>query len=153
LLRAFAGRRRARATWSDQPAPSVATARASFTLGSLQIVVQPLGARAAGSNRPSAVFEVKVTGADEPRGWSSRYGFDPARATAEKAANAALDELDEIWRDPTTWEARLTAGMSEDETEAMLDSPAARLDLKSARWIGPHLDAARAERDARGAWF
>jgi len=46
------------------------------------------------------------------------------------------------------------AGMSEDEVEAMEDSPSMRLDLKAAKWVGPELDAVRAEtRDRAGGWL
>ena len=43
--------------------------------------------------------------------------------------------------------------MTEDEVEAMEDSPAMRHDLEENSWIGPELDAVRGTRDDAGAWL
>jgi hypothetical protein len=152
LLRALAGRRRQRATWAEEPSALPVATRASFTVGALSVVVQPLGVQAAGTNAPSAIYEVRVT-AGGAWAWASRYGFPPAGSTAEAAADAALDELYEIWRTPEAWEARLTEGMSEDEAEAILDGTLARADHKGAEWIGPRLDLVYPAREANGSWL
>jgi len=63
-------------------------------------------------------------------------------------------QLDQLWRDPEGWKRQALAGMSEDEVEAIEDSPATRLDMRAANWIGPELDAVRRQtRDRTGAWL
>ncbi|MDP9325189.1 MAG: hypothetical protein M3O87_01455, partial [Candidatus Dormibacteraeota bacterium] len=100
------------------------------------------------------VWEVRVTAAGDARTWASRYGLPAGDNSAAAAAEVALDELDEIWRDPDAWRAAALGGMNEDEVEAMEDSPPMRLDFKAAQWIGPHLDAVRvATKDAGGGWL
>jgi hypothetical protein len=42
--------------------------------------------------------------------------------------------------------------MSEDEVEAMEDSPAVKLDRRAAEWIGPELEPLRDRRQAEGTW-
>ena len=85
--------------------------------------------------------------------WSSSYGLPARDNSAAAAAEIALDELDQIWRDPEGWKAVALAGMTEDEVEAMEDSPPLQLDFRAAQWIGPHLDAIRdATKGARGRW-
>ena len=114
----------------------------------------PKGIRAGGSNPPSAVYEVRVSVAGDARSWSSSYGLPAGDNSAAAAAEAALDELDQIWRDPAGWRASALAGMTEDEVEAMEDSPVVRLDFKAAQWIGPQLDAVRdATKGAGGRWI
>jgi hypothetical protein len=90
---------------------------------------------------------------EDPRRWSSSYGFPPAEASAERAAEAALDELWQIHADLDAWLAQVTSGMSEAEAEAMLDSPAVRLDARAAAWIGPLLQPHLEARRTRGSWL
>jgi hypothetical protein len=96
--------------------------------------------KAAGGNPPSIVYAVSVSLPGTPRKWASRYGFAPDKASASAAANAALDEMYEIWHDADAWREKLTGGMSEDEVEAMMDNPEVRRDQQAAVWIGPSLD-------------
>ncbi|MEA2684365.1 MAG: hypothetical protein QOK05_2693 [Chloroflexota bacterium] len=152
LLRTFRGRAARDSTWADE-APVTAGAPEAFDLGALRLQVNPTGLKAAGGNPPSIVYEVKISRSDDPRAWSSRYGFPPREASARRAADAALDELDEVWRDHDRWLARVTDGMSEDEVEAMEDSPAVRLDRRAAEWVGPELDPLREARDGAGTWL
>jgi hypothetical protein len=154
FLRTFKGRSRADAGWEDEPAVAVSSPPASFTVGDLQVSATPRGIKAAGANPPSAVYEVRITIEGDSRSWASRYGLPAADNSAAAAAEIALDELDQIWRDPAGWKAQAFRGMSEDEAEAMADSPAVRLDFKAAQWIGPFLDAARADtKDPSGSWL
>lgn len=125
----------------------------AFQVGILRLQVTPTGLKAAGVNAPSVVYEVHISRADDPRGWSSRYGFPPREASARRAADAALDELDEAWSNHDRWLGRVTEGMSEDEIEAMEESPAVRLDRRAAEWVGPELDPQRAARQADGTWL
>ncbi|MFN2464174.1 MAG: hypothetical protein ABR573_09780 [Candidatus Dormibacteria bacterium] len=152
LLRTFRGRPRGTAAWEAE-LPVSAGAPENFALGELTLAVRPLGLKAAGENRPSIVYEVSLSGPGDPRGWSSSYGLPPASASARRAAEAALDELDEVGRDPAAWVARLTAGMSEDEAEAMLDSPAVKADQRAAGWVAPNLEPLRSQRARWGAWL
>jgi hypothetical protein len=133
--------------------PVSAGAPEAFEVGILRLQVTPTGLKAAGVNAPSVVYEVHISRADDPRAWSSRYGLSPREASARRAADAALDELDEAWRDHDRWLRRVTEGMSEDEIEAMEDSPAVKLDRRAAEWVGPELDSRRAARQADGTWL
>jgi hypothetical protein len=156
FLRTFRGRSAADAGWEEEapPAATISSPPQTFTVGELEVAATPKGIRAAGSSTPSAVYEVRVTVPGDARTWSSRYGLPPSDNSAAAAAEIALDELDQIWRNPDAWKAQAMAGMSEDEAEAMADSPLVRLDFKAVEWIGPHLDAARAAtKDARGSWL
>jgi hypothetical protein len=153
FLRTFKGRSQKDAAWEDE-STWVSSPPQAFALGSLEIASTPMGVKAAGANRPSAVYEVRVTIAGAPRSWSSRYGLPATDNSARDAAELALDELDQLWRDPEGWKHEVLAGMSEDEVEAMEDSPSMRSDLAAAAWIGPELDKVRAEtRDRAGAWL
>ncbi|MDQ6747271.1 MAG: hypothetical protein M3010_04085 [Candidatus Dormibacteraeota bacterium] len=152
FLRTFRGRSRAQATWVEE-IPEGAGAPEAFVVGTLEVGVKPVGLKAAGTNRPSVVYEVRVSRAGDARSWSSRYGFPPRAASARHAADAALDELDEIWSDRPGWLARVTQGMSEDEVEAMEENPALRLDERSAEWIGPELEGLRERRSTQGTWL
>jgi hypothetical protein len=152
-LRTFKGRSREDAAWEDQ-STWVSAPPETFHLGRLEIAATPVGVKAAGANPPSAVYEVRITVSAEARSWSSRYGLPPGGNSARLAAESALDELDQLWRDPDGWKGQALAGMSEDEIEAMEDSPSMRSDVKAAGWIGPELDAVRAQtRDRAGVWF
>lgn len=133
--------------------PVSAGAPEAFEVGILRLQVTPTGLKAAGINPPTVVYEVRIGRSDDARAWSSRYGFPPREASARRAADAALDELDEAWRDHDRWLGRVTAGMSEDEVEAMEDSPAVKLDRRAAEWAGPELDPRRAARRADGTWL
>jgi hypothetical protein len=153
FLRTFKGRSREDAGWDDE-STWVSSPPESFTLGGLTIAARPLGVKAAGSNRPSAVYEVRISLPGDSRSWSSRYGLPATDNSARLAAEVALDEIDELWREPGAWRARALEGMSQDEVEAMEDSPSMQHDLEGARWIGPQLDAVRAAtRDHAGAWL
>lgn len=152
LLRTFRGRRAREADW-DEELPVSAGPPQSLAIGVLRLRVTPSGLKAAGINPPSIVYEVTISRDDDPRTWSSRYGFAPREASARRAADAALDELDEVWRDHDRWLARVTYGMSEDEVEAMEDSPAVKLDRRAAQWIGPELESLRDRRRADGTWL
>ncbi len=153
LLRTFKGRSKEDAAWEDE-STWVSSPPQTFTLGSLEISATPKGVKSAGTNRPSAVYEVRVSIAGDSRSWSSRYGLPATDNSARHAAESAIDELDQLWRDPEGWKRQALAGMSEDEVEAMEDAPAMQADLKAARWIGPELDAVRAKtRDRVGAWL
>jgi hypothetical protein len=153
FLRTFKGRSRSEAAWADQPAGAVSSPPRTFNLGELEVAATPKGIRAAGANPPSAVWEVRITAAGDARTWASSYGLPAGDNSAAAAAEIALEELDLVWRDPDAWKAIALEGMSEDEVEAMEDSPGFRLDLKAAQWIGPHLDAARDARVATGRWL
>jgi hypothetical protein len=153
FLRTFKGRSREAAGWEDE-STWVSSPPESFTLGRLTIAARPLGVKAAGGNRPSAVYEVRVSLSGGSPWWASKYGLPATDNSARQAAEAALDELDEIWRQPEAWRERTLEGMSAEEVEAMEDSPTMRHDLEGARWIGPELDAVRAAtRDRAGAWL
>ena len=152
LLRTFKGRSKEDAAWEDE-STWVSSPPQTFLLGSLEIAATPIGVKASGANRPSAVYEVRVNIAGDSRSWSSRYGLPATDNSARLAAESALDELDQLWRDPEGWKRQALAGMSEDEVEAMEDNPTVRLDFKAAEWIGPCLDAIRdATKGARGRW-
>jgi hypothetical protein len=125
----------------------------AFALGDLRLDVTPRGLKAAGINAPSVVYAVRVSRASDPRAWSSSYGFPPRESSARHAADAALDELGEIAADREAWWRRVTDGMSEEEAEAMEDSPSVRLDLSAAEWVAPELDAWRGRRAATGSWL
>jgi hypothetical protein len=153
LLRTFKGRSREDAAWEDA-STWVSSPPQTFSLGALEIAATPLGVKAAGANRPSAVYEVRVNIAGHSRSWSSRYGLLATDNSARQAAESALDELDQLWRDPEGWKRQALAGMSEVEVEAMEESSSMRADLKAATWIGPELDAVRGQtRDGTGAWL
>ncbi|MEA2646851.1 MAG: hypothetical protein QOE92_1934 [Chloroflexota bacterium] len=152
FLRTFRGRSREDAAW-DREAEAVSSPPESFALGDLRIDALPRGIKAAGANPASAVYEVVIALEGDPRKWSSRYGLPPADNSARAAVEIALDELDQAWRDPGGWREQALAGMSEDEREAMEDSPMFRLDLRAAEWVGPHLDRVRESREATGAWL
>lgn len=153
FLRTFKGRSAADAGWEEEPV-AVSSPPHTFAVGELEVAATPKGIRAAGRNPASAVYEVKVTLPGDSRSWASRYGLPAAQNSAAAAAEIALDELDQIWRDPEGWKATALEGMSEDEVEAMEDSPIVRLDFKAAQWIGPYLDAVRpATKDAKGSWL
>jgi hypothetical protein len=147
FLRTFASRGRKADAWVDEPPQVAAGPPRHFTVGELIVDVTPVGLKAAGTNSASLVYEVAVSGGG--RRWSSRYGFEPAAAAAETAAQSALAELYEVWSEPEVWRARLTAGMSEDEAEAMFDSAGSERDRKAAAWAGPLLAP---DRDAGGLW-
>jgi hypothetical protein len=154
FLRTFRGRSASDAGWEDEPVAAVTSPPRTFVLGELEVAATPKGIRAAGSAAPSAVYEVRISIPGDARSWSSRYGLPPEANSAAAAAEIALDELDQIWRDPDAWKAQALAGMSEEEIEAMEDSPLVRLDFKAVEWIGPELDAVRgATKDARGSWL
>lgn len=152
-LRTFKGRTREEAGWEDE-STWVSSPPEVFRVGELEVGATPVGVKAAGDNRPSAVYEVRVGIPGDSRSWSSRYGLAASDNSARAAAEIALDELDEIWRSPEDWKARVLAGLSEDEIEAMEDSPAFRLDLRSAQWVGPELDSVRpVTKAASGRWI
>ena len=152
FLRTFKGRSAADAGWDDE-STWVSSPPASFTLGRLEVAARPLGVKSAGGNPPSAVYDVTVSLAGGSRQWSSRYGLPATDNSARQAAEAALDEVDDIWRRPDAWRARALEGMSADEVEAMEDSPSMQHDLDAARWMGPELDAVRETTRDRGAWL
>jgi hypothetical protein len=152
-LRTFKGRSKADAAWEDE-STWVSSPPEAFKLGSLEIGSTPMGVKTAGTNRPSAVYEVRVGVSGDARSWSSRYGLPAGDNSARLAAESALDELDQIWRDPEGWKRQALAGMSEDEVEAMEESPSMRADLQAAAWIGPQLDRVRGStKDRQGAWL
>ncbi|MGI8609874.1 MAG: hypothetical protein ACR2MY_11700 [Candidatus Dormibacteria bacterium] len=152
LLRTFRGRSPRDAAWSEE-SPVSARPPQSFVLGALRIDVNPRGLKAAGNNRPSIVYEVRIFLASDPRAWSSSYGFPPREGSARTAADAALDELAEIALDRDHWWQRVTAGMTEDEAEAMEDNPSIILDQRSAEWVGPELKPWRDRRSDTGSWL
>jgi len=152
LLRTFRGRSAADAGWAEEE-PVSAGAPESFEVGRLVIDVTPRGLKAAGINRPSIVYVVRVGLPAEGRAWSSSYGFPPRQASARRAADAALDELDEVARDPRAWLRRVTDGMTEDEAEAMIESPGVEQDRTAAEWFGPELAPRRVLRRDTGSWL
>ena len=152
LLRSFRGRSAADATW-DEAAPVSAGAPESFRVGALVVDVVPKGLKAAGANPPSIVYTVRVGLVSDPRAWSSSYGFPPREASARRAADAALDELNELDLDPAAWLQRITDGMSSEEAEAMEDSPAVRLDRRAAEWVGVELEPRRPRRRDAESWL
>ena len=152
FLRTFRGRSAADAAWADEAPVSAGPPRA-FDLGELRLNVTPRGLKSAGINLPSIVYEVRVSRATDPRAWSSSYGFPPRASSARSAADAALDELAEIATDRDRWWQRVTEGMTEEEAEAMEDSPSVRLDQKAAEWVAPGLAPWRERRAATGSWL
>ena len=153
FLRTFRGRSREDAGW-DEESTWVSSPPDSYTLGRLEIAARPLGVKAAGSNPPSAVYEVRISLVGDSRSWSSRYGLPATDNSARQATEAALDEIDEVWCRPEVWRARVLEGMTEDEVEAMEESSSMGHDLEGASWIGPELDSVRAAtRDRDGAWL
>ncbi|MFN2465030.1 MAG: hypothetical protein ABR598_02055 [Candidatus Dormibacteria bacterium] len=152
LLRTFRGRPHDAAAWADQAPVSAGPAEA-FGVAGLYVAVTPVGLRSAGQNPVSIVYEVQISREGRSEQWSSRYGFPPAHASARRAADAALDELCEISQGPAAWMANVTAGMSEDEVEAMEDNPALQRDLRAADWVGPELEPLRAKRAVEGTWL
>jgi hypothetical protein len=154
LVKTFKGSRtREEAGWEDE-STWVSSPPETFSLGRLEIGVTPRGVKAAGGNRPSAVYEVRIAMPGDSRSWASKYGLPATDNSARQAAEVALEDIDEAWRDPQAWKARAFAGMTADEVEAMEDSPALRQDLESARWIGPELDAVRPKTKGRGgSWL
>jgi hypothetical protein len=154
FLRTFKGRSRSDAGWTDTPAGAVSAPPRTFSLGDLTVTATPKGIKAAGSNPSSAVWEVRVVAAGDARTWASSYGLPAHDNSAAAAAEIALDEVDQIWREPDGWRAQALADLSEDEVEAIEDSPMFRLDFKAAQWIGPHLDAVRDDTKAvMGRWL
>jgi hypothetical protein len=154
FLRTFKGRSRAEAGWQEEEVAAVSSPPQTFSLGELTVQATPKGIRAAGQNPASAVYEVRITVSGDSRSWASRYGLPPQENSAAAVAEIALDELDQIWRDPNAWKAQALEGMTDDEVEAMEDSPMLRLDFKAAQWIGPYLDAVRpATKSSTGRWF
>lgn len=125
----------------------------TYHLGDLVLDVTPKGLKSAGINAPSMVYGVHITRASDPRAWSSTYGFPARVGSAGKAADAALDELAEIALDREQWWRRVTDGMTDDEAEAMEDSPSVRLDQRAAEWVGPELEPWRGRREATGSWL
>ena len=154
LLKTFKGSRtREEAGWEDE-SNWVSSPPETFRLGRLEVAASPRGVKAAGNNPPSAVYEVRVVITGDSRSWSSNYGLPATDNSARQACEVALDDMDEAWREPDAWKARAIEGMTTDEAEAMEDSPAMRLDLESARWIGPELDAVRpGTRGRTGRWL
>ncbi|GAC1332228.1 MAG: hypothetical protein NVSMB17_11090 [Candidatus Dormibacteria bacterium] len=150
LLRAFKGRSAEDAAWGGEVAS--AGAAESFEVGGLVVEVAPRGLKAAGDNPPAIVYTVTIHYPDGSLPWSSSYGFPPRQASAREAANAALDELDEIARDRAAWLRRVTEGMSVEEAEAMEDSPGVVKDLAAAGRVGPRLEPLRGGRAASGGW-
>jgi hypothetical protein len=151
-LRTFKGRTQAEAAWEDE-STWVSSPPQTFEVGALVVAASPLGVKAAGANRPSAVYQVTIHVEGRSAKWSSRYGLPATDNSARQAAEAALDELDQLWRDPDGWRRQVLDGMSEDEVEAMEDSPSMRLDLQASRWVGPQLDAVRGQRETTGSWL
>jgi hypothetical protein len=152
FLRTFRGRSAGAAAWTEE-LPVSAGAPESFEIGRLRIDVTPTGLKSAGINKPSVVFDVRVSRDEGSQNWSSRYGLTPRQASARGAADHALDELDEIWRDRAGWRARVTEGMSDDEVEAMEDSPSFQADARAAEWVGPELEPLRDRRGRDGSWL
>ena len=133
--------------------PVSAGAPESFQVGDLVIDVTPRGLKAAGINQPSIMYVVRVALPSGGRTWTSSYGFPPREATARRAAEAALDELDEAAREPATWWRRVTEGMTPEEVEAMEDSPGVEQDRAAAAWVAPSLEALRARHRDAGSWL
>ena len=152
LLRTFRGRSAADAGWTDEAPVSAGPPRA-FDLGELRLEVTPRGLKSAGINAPSIVYDVRISRRSDARAWSSSYGFPPREAAAGRAADAALDELFEIAGNREQWWRRVTEGMTEDEAEAMEDSPSVRQDLKAAEWVAADLEPRRERRAATGSWL
>src|SRR5258708_7972656 len=151
-LRTFKGRSQEEAAWEDET-QWVSSPPESYMVGALVVDATPLGVRAAGANRPSAVYQVSIRVDGRSGTWSSRYGLPATDNSARQAAETALDELDQLWRDPQGWRSQVLAGMSEDEVEAMEESPSMRRDLEAAKWVGPELDAVRRRRESSGSWL
>lgn len=152
VLRTFKGRSPKDAAWEDE-STWVSSPPETFEVGALVVDASPLGVKAAGANRPSAVYQVSIHMEGRSPTWSSRYGLPATDNSARQAAETALDELDQLWRDPDGWRRQVLDGMSEDEVEAMNDSPSMRLDVQASRWVGPQLDAVRRRREASGSWL
>ena len=152
VLRTFKGRSRDEAPWDDE-STWVSSPPETFSVGALVVDATPLGVKAAGANRPSAVYQVTIHVDGRPPTWTSRYGLPATDNSARQAAETALEELDQLWRDPEGWRRQVLEGMSEDEVEAMEESPSMRLDLQAARWVGPELEAVRRRRQTTGSWL
>jgi hypothetical protein len=154
LLRTFAGRGKDATAWQEEPAAPLVARSESFQVGELRVTASSLGIRDTGINPASVVYQVIVSREGDTRTWTSKYGLTPEQESPAAAAEIALDELDQAWRDPEKWLAEATAGMSEDEVEAMHDSPMVQADLQAATWIGPVLDGVREQtKAAAGRWL
>src|SRR5258708_29037624 len=147
VLRTFRGRSREAAGWDDE-STWVSSPPETFSVGALVIDATPLGVKAAGATRPSAVYQISFRAHGDTATWSSRYGLPATDNSARQAAETALDELDQLWRDPSGWRRQVLEGMSEDEVEALEDSPAMRLHLQAGNWVRPEPDPLRQRRAA-----
>src|SRR5258708_15550012 len=151
-LRTFRGRCQEEAAWEDE-SQWVSSPPESYIVGALIVDATPMGVKAAGANRPSAVYRVSIRVEGRSATWSSRYGLPATDNSARQAAETALDELDQLWRDPQGRRSQVLDGMSEDEVEAMEESPSMRRDLEAAKWVGPELDGVPQRRENSGSWL
>src|SRR5258708_36411745 len=152
VLRTFKGRSQEDAAWEDE-SQWVSSPPQSYMVGALVVDATPLGVRAAGANRPSAVYQVSIRVEGRAATWSSRYGLPATDNSARQAAETALNELDHLCRDPEGWRSQVLEGMSEDGVESMEESPSMRRDLEAAKWVGPELDGVRQRRENSGSWL
>ncbi|MHB8508361.1 MAG: hypothetical protein ACYDGR_06895 [Candidatus Dormibacteria bacterium] len=151
LLRTFRGRGRRRAQWSEATVAAGPPLACEFA--GLRITSNPVGPRRTAVGEMVMVYEVGITAADPGNArWSSRYGLAQGEASAA-AIESALDELHEAYSDRARWMERCTAGMSEDEAEAIRDSPALLADIAASNWLGPILHPFAADRARAGRWL
>src|SRR5258708_28934878 len=117
VLRTFRGRSREAAGWDDE-STWVSSPPETFSVGALVIDARPLGVKAAGANRPSAVYQISIRAQGRTATWSSRYGLPATDNSARQAAETGRDELDQRCRDATGWRRPAREGRSEDEVQA-----------------------------------
>jgi len=138
LRRLLARLRRPRPT-VPPPAALAPTPPVAFRCGALRVTVMLTGSRAPLGRAPRAVYEVTIASGSAER-WTARYGFPLEQAhSSHLAAEAALDDLERLNRDPQGWREELVAGMTDRETVALLESPAAAGAEVAAAWAGPLL--------------
>jgi len=107
------------------------------------------GTRVALERQTRVVYDVVVEDGPGERRWASRYGFGGAGASERAAAEAALEEMERLHRDPDGWGKDWTGGMSPRAAEAVLEAPRAHEDREAADWIGPQVVQLRAQ----GLWL
>src|SRR5258708_18365839 len=101
-LRTFRGRSQEDAAWEDE-STWVSSPPETFEVGALVVDARPLGVKAAGANPPSAVYQVSIHIEARSATSSSRYRLPATDNSAGQAPQAALHELDQVWRDPQGW--------------------------------------------------
>lgn len=138
--------RRLLARFRRRPSPPVVVPEAPpqrYRCGGLEVVVTRLASAPLLGRPVRLVYRVEVATSDG-RSWIGRIGFPLDHGSERRAAEAALLDLERLWRDPRGWEAEWTAGLNEREADALLGAASVAADRLAAAWIGPAVAAARA---------